>query len=49
MGILWATGNPENIKKASEWFFSWITGLLFLLLSGIIIRVIGVDILNLGS
>lgn len=47
IGVLFASGNPENIQKATEWLTSWATGLLLLLMSGIIIRIIGSDILGL--
>ena len=48
VGILWASGNPENIQKATEWFQSWFWGLLLLLLSGSIIRIVGGEFLRIG-
>jgi len=47
IGVLLASGNEESIKKGSEWFQSWAFGLLLLLLSGLILRVVGSDILGL--
>lgn len=45
-GVLLASGNPENIEKGLEWAKSWAFGLLLLLLSSFVIRVIGSDILG---
>lgn len=49
IGVLMASGNPENINKGKEWLFSWLSGLLFLLMSGIIVRLIGSEILNIAG
>jgi len=45
-GVLLASGNPENIEKGLEWAKSWAFGLLLLLLSSFVIRIIGSDILG---
>lgn len=45
-GVLLASGNPENIEKGIEWAKSWGFGLLLLLLSSFVIRIIGSDILG---
>lgn len=45
-GVLLASGNPESIKEGLEWAKSWAFGLLLLLLSSLVIRIIGSDILG---
>jgi len=45
-GVLLASGNPESIKEGLEWAKSWAFGLLLLLLSSFVIRIIGSDILG---
>jgi len=45
-GVLLASGNPESIKAGLEWAKSWAFGLLLLLLSSLVIRIIGSDILG---
>lgn len=45
--ILMASGNQENIKKGREWLNSYIQGLIVVLLSGAIIRIVGTEILGL--
>ena len=45
-GVLLASGNSENIEKGLEWAKSWAFGLLLLLLSSFVIRIIGSDILG---
>lgn len=40
-------GNPEKVKEARERIVSAITGLLFIIFSVLILRVIGFDILRL--
>lgn len=45
--IIMSQGNPDKIKEARERITSTIVGILFLVLSVIILQVIGVDILHL--
>lgn len=45
--ILMASGNQENIKKGREWLNSYIQGLIVVLLSGAIIKIVGTEILGL--
>ncbi len=42
-----SAGNPETIKKGREQFVAAFLGLLFIILSVTILRIIGVDILNI--
>jgi hypothetical protein len=46
IGMLWASGNPDNIQKATEMLVAWASGLLLLLLSGFIIEMVGRDVLG---
>lgn len=45
--ILLAAGNPEKINEGKEIIGSAITGLLFIILSVFLLRLIGFDILQL--
>lgn len=45
--IILASGNPEKINEGKEIITSAITGLLFIILSIFLLRLIGVDILQL--
>lgn len=45
--VLMASGNPDQIKKGRDWLTSIVSGLVLLILSGLIIRVIGTDLLRL--
>lgn len=47
ISIILAAGNPEKINSAKEMITSAITGLLFILLSVFLLRLIGLDILQL--
>jgi hypothetical protein len=46
--LLMAKGSPDDIKKGKEVLFALISGLLIILMSGIIIRFVSMDILKLG-
>lgn len=45
--MMLSEGNPEKVKSARETLTSAIVGLLFILFSGAILQIIGVDILKL--
>ena len=45
--IQFSRGNPERIKKAREYLTSCIMGLLLIIFSIFILRLIGVDILRI--
>ena len=45
--MMLSEGNPEKVKGARETLTSAIVGLLFILFSGAILQIIGVDILKL--
>ena len=51
-GVATSAGNPENLEKAKGQITAAVTGLLFILLSGIILRtiggIIGIDIKLFG-
>jgi len=48
MGFLMASGSPENIKKGKEMFTAWITGIVLIIFSGLIVRVVAKDLLGVG-
>jgi hypothetical protein len=48
IGVLMASGDPEKIQKGKDWLWSLLTGLFLLLLSGTVLKIVGVDILQLG-
>lgn len=48
-GVATSAGNPENLEKAKQTITAAISGLLFILLSVLILRIIGFDILGLGE
>ena len=45
--ILMATGSQENIKKGKDWLTSYVSGLIVILLAGIIIKIVGTELLRL--
>lgn len=47
--IMTAAGNPERLKAGQELLTSAISGLILLVLSIFVLKVIGIDILGLGS
>lgn len=46
IGILLASGDPENVEKGMDWLRSFLGGLLLLVFSGLIIRIFGTDFLG---
>ncbi len=48
-GVATSAGSPENLEKAKETITAALSGLLFILLSVVILRIIGFDILGLGG
>lgn len=47
--LITSAGNPENTKKGGEIITSAIVGLLFIIFSIFLLKVIGIDILNLSD
>ncbi len=48
-GVVTSTGDPEKLEKAKAQITAAVEGLVFLLLSVLILRIIGIDIIGLGS
>lgn len=48
IGYLMASGDTENVKKGKEFFTAWITGLMLIVFSGLIVRVIAKDLLGVN-
>jgi hypothetical protein len=46
--VLMSSGNPENIKKGTEWLKSIFWGYLIVFLAGALIRFVGGEVLSLG-
>lgn len=48
IGINLASGNPQNIEKGKEMLMSWAQGLLLIILSGVIVRLVATQLFGVS-